>query len=213
MVAQSTPPAEEGFGEGPSKALALVNAAIDNRLAIIGASAAVGIRPERLKLGGPHRVYPHPQPVDVRAAQHRAGDRGGRAAGPGAQRPHGWRLPRAPQGEGHPARGVPRARDARQALGRGAAGGGPRLCARRTRCDYEYGLEPYLRHKPDRSLDPGPLTYAYAVIFYRDGSRQFDVMSAAEIEDIRKRSSQPGRGPVGDGLLRRWPRRPRCGGS
>ena len=62
--------------------------------------------------------------------------------------------------------------------------------------DYAYGLEPYLLHKPSREADPGPYTHAYAVIFYRDGSRQFDVMTVAEIEATRKRSSASTSGPV-----------------
>ena len=61
--------------------------------------------------------------------------------------------------------------------------------------DYEYGLQPRLVHKPSTELDPGNYTGAYAVIFYRDGSTQFDYMSIAEIEAIRARSSSPNAGP------------------
>jgi recombination protein RecT len=61
--------------------------------------------------------------------------------------------------------------------------------------DYEYGLDQQLYHHPSRELDPGSLAYAYAVIVYRDGERQFDVMSAAEIEQVRKRSSAGQSGP------------------
>jgi recombination protein RecT len=61
--------------------------------------------------------------------------------------------------------------------------------------EYGYGLDPYLRHVPSQEADPGPFSGAYAVIFYRDGSRQFDYMPIVEIEAIRKRSASPDRGP------------------
>ena len=59
--------------------------------------------------------------------------------------------------------------------------------------DYEFGLNPRLEHKPAGS--EGDVTHAYAVIRYKDGGVDFDVMTVAEIEAIRKRSKASGNGP------------------
>jgi recombination protein RecT len=49
------------------------------------------------------------------------------------------------------------------------------------------GLNPDLRHEP--SFDPErPMTHVYAVAVFKDGARQFDVMSRAEVEKIRNSS-------------------------
>lgn len=60
---------------------------------------------------------------------------------------------------------------------------------------YAYGLTDVLRHVPDLSEDPGDVTHAYAVARLKDGSVQFDVMSKAEIEAIRRRSKAGTSGP------------------
>jgi recombination protein RecT len=61
--------------------------------------------------------------------------------------------------------------------------------------EFHYGLDPDLRHVPALVPDPGPLAYVYAVAIFRDGDRQFDVMSAAEVEAIRQRSRAKNAGP------------------
>lgn len=57
--------------------------------------------------------------------------------------------------------------------------------------DYGYGLEPYLHHRPALGVPEdaaNPMTHAYAVVHFRSGDKQFDVMSAAEILAIKARS-------------------------
>jgi recombination protein RecT len=61
--------------------------------------------------------------------------------------------------------------------------------------DFAYGLDPTLRHVPALVEDPGKLAYCYAVAIFADGSRQFDVMSAVQVEDVRKRSKAKDSGP------------------
>jgi recombination protein RecT len=60
--------------------------------------------------------------------------------------------------------------------------------------DYEFGLNPRLEHKPADDIDK-PLTHVYAVIVYKDGGKDFDVMTKAEVERIRKRSKAAKDGP------------------
>lgn len=62
--------------------------------------------------------------------------------------------------------------------------------------DYAYGLKPYLEHRPALGVPEdanNPMTHAYAIVFYRDGETQFDVMSAAEILAIKARSKSKDR--------------------
>lgn len=57
--------------------------------------------------------------------------------------------------------------------------------------DYGYGLDPYLHHLPALGVAEdaaNPMTHAYAVVHFRSGDKQFDVMSAAEILAIKARS-------------------------
>lgn len=60
--------------------------------------------------------------------------------------------------------------------------------------DYEFGLEPKLYHRPTADADK-PVTHAYAVLRLKDGGVDFDVMTRAEIDAIRKRSRTGDRGP------------------
>ncbi len=57
--------------------------------------------------------------------------------------------------------------------------------------DWQFGLEPTLIHRPDlQSMDPNIESIAvYAVAHLKDGGRQFIVMSRAQIEAIRLKSS------------------------
>jgi recombination protein RecT len=52
---------------------------------------------------------------------------------------------------------------------------------------YQHGTDEWLRHVPFLDGDPGPFTHYYSVAHYRDGSAQFVVMSAAQIEAHRQR--------------------------
>lgn len=60
--------------------------------------------------------------------------------------------------------------------------------------DYEYGLAPFLRHKPTRG-EAGPATEVYAVATLLNGGSAFVVMSLPQVEAIRKRSRASGNGP------------------
>lgn len=180
--------------DGPQRALVAVTREIDNRLAIVQASATAGITADRLKLVALTVFTKTPsllacEPVSIARAIVEAGQ-----------------LGLEPTGLLGGAYLVPRGRQATLMIGyRGLvilakrSGEVQRVEARVVRAkdvfEYGYGLEPYLRHQPSREADPGDLTYAYAVIVYRDGERQFDVMSRAEIEAIRGRSSAGQAGP------------------
>ena len=59
--------------------------------------------------------------------------------------------------------------------------------------DYEFGLEPKLHHKPAGST--GAVTHVYAVIRYKDGGYDFDVMTVAEVEAVKARSKARNDGP------------------
>jgi recombination protein RecT len=59
--------------------------------------------------------------------------------------------------------------------------------------DYALGLNPRLEHKP--GVARGDTTYVYAVVHYKDGGHDMEVMSRADIEAIRKRSKASGNGP------------------
>lgn len=62
--------------------------------------------------------------------------------------------------------------------------------------DYAYGLVPRLEHVPFLGTeDPGKMTHVYGVVVYRSGHRDFDVMSAAEVDVIRRRSRSNDDGP------------------
>ncbi|WP_082806148.1 recombination protein RecT [Marichromatium gracile] len=61
--------------------------------------------------------------------------------------------------------------------------------------ELEYGLEEKLRHIPSTDEDPGQVTHVYAVAKLRDGGIQYEVMTRAEVEAVRKRSRAGGNGP------------------
>jgi len=60
--------------------------------------------------------------------------------------------------------------------------------------DYEFGLEPFLRHKPTRET-PGKPTDIYAAATFLNGGSAFEVLSVPDVELIRKRSKTPNAGP------------------
>lgn len=61
---------------------------------------------------------------------------------------------------------------------------------------YELGLNPVLRHIPN-DKQRGEITHAYAVVKYKDGGYNFNVITASEIEDLRRRSPMQGAEPKG----------------
>lgn len=66
--------------------------------------------------------------------------------------------------------------------------------------DYEYGLEPFLRHKP-RMGDRGPVIAYYAVASLTTGGKAFVVLSADEIKALRQGKVGPS-GSISDPM--RW---------
>lgn len=61
--------------------------------------------------------------------------------------------------------------------------------------EYELGLHPDIKHKPSPLADRGAITYVYAVAVLIGGGVQFEVMSRAEIEAVRKQSKAGKNGP------------------
>jgi recombination protein RecT len=59
--------------------------------------------------------------------------------------------------------------------------------------DYAFGLDPRLDHVPSGRL--GDLTHVYAVVRYKDGGVDFDVMTREEDDAIRARSKSSDKGP------------------
>ena len=60
--------------------------------------------------------------------------------------------------------------------------------------EYEYGLESKLVHKP-ATAERGDIVFAYAYAKFTDGGRAFEVMTRAEIEDVRRQSKASQSGP------------------
>lgn len=60
---------------------------------------------------------------------------------------------------------------------------------------YQLGLSPDIKHVPFSGADRGPMTHVYAVAQLMGGGVQFEVMSRAEIEEIRSQSKAGTRGP------------------
>lgn len=60
---------------------------------------------------------------------------------------------------------------------------------------FAFGTNQYLRHVPTFEDDPGPVIAAYSFVKFKDGSESFHVMSRREIDNIRKRSKSPDKGP------------------
>lgn len=61
--------------------------------------------------------------------------------------------------------------------------------------NYEFGLEESLTHKPADSGKPGPITHVYAVARLKDGGVQFEVMSKAQVDEVRAQSKAGNGGP------------------
>lgn len=62
--------------------------------------------------------------------------------------------------------------------------------------EYEYGLTECLRHVPSTEpIEERPITHVYMVAHFTDGGHYIDVMSKAEVDEIRKRSLASNSGP------------------
>lgn len=62
------------------------------------------------------------------------------------------------------------------------------------RFECSFGLEPQLRHEPDWDSE-GELRFVYAIARLKGGAVQYEVMSRAQIEKVRKGSPSGNRGP------------------
>jgi recombination protein RecT len=58
-----------------------------------------------------------------------------------------------------------------------------------------FGLEEKCEHVPGDSTDPAAITHVYAIIRYKDGGHHLEVMTRAQVDDIRKRSRAGQSGP------------------
>ena len=63
--------------------------------------------------------------------------------------------------------------------------------------DYEYGLDEHLSHIPSKvpHAEGEKPEFVYCIAHFKDGGHYFDVMSQAEVESVRKRSSAAESGP------------------
>lgn len=61
--------------------------------------------------------------------------------------------------------------------------------------NYQLGLNPDIEHVPASVADRGPVTHVYAVAKLKGGGVQFEVMSRAEIENVRSTSKAGNSGP------------------
>lgn len=61
--------------------------------------------------------------------------------------------------------------------------------------ELEYGTNPRLKHRPSLKDDPGPLKCVYAIGTLKDGCKQVEVMTRAQVESIRRRSKAANDGP------------------
>ena len=64
--------------------------------------------------------------------------------------------------------------------------------------EYEEGDNPFIRHKPCIDGGAGKAIAVYAIAKKTNGDKQFEVMSFADVEDIRKKSSSGKFGPWKD---------------
>lgn len=67
----------------------------------------------------------------------------------------------------------------------------PRAVYEQDDFEFEFGLNEKLRHIPTTKKDRGELTHVYAVVQMKDGGFMFDVMTRAEVEEIRAMSKAP----------------------
>jgi recombination protein RecT len=69
---------------------------------------------------------------------------------------------------------------------------------------YEEGVVPILRHKPYMGQDPGNMVAVYAVAHFANGFAQPEVMSAWQVEAVRRRSRAAAAGPWATDTAAMW---------
>lgn len=63
--------------------------------------------------------------------------------------------------------------------------------------DYKFGTDGFIEHKPGSGTQRKPITHVYCILHLPFGSRSFDVMTAAEVEEIRQKYSKTNKaGPL-----------------
>jgi recombination protein RecT len=62
--------------------------------------------------------------------------------------------------------------------------------------EFEFGLEPKLKHVPTMDADKGEITWVYAIYHLVNGGYGFEVMSRAEIEAHRFKYSKASNSPA-----------------
>lgn len=71
--------------------------------------------------------------------------------------------------------------------------------------DYTLGLSPDLKHRPVRiGGERGPMVAAYAVATHKDGRQELEVLTAEDIEKVRRVSRAKDSGPWKDWPERMW---------
>ena len=61
--------------------------------------------------------------------------------------------------------------------------------------EFELGDDPFIKHKPFMGGDPGPVVAAYSVAQFKSGEKSREVMTRAQIEQVRAASKSKDRGP------------------
>lgn len=65
--------------------------------------------------------------------------------------------------------------------------------------DYQKGDNPFIFHRPAKTGGrTRPVTHAYSIAIFKDGTKSREVMTVDEIEDIRKQYSRSRKGPWSD---------------
>ena len=66
----------------------------------------------------------------------------------------------------------------------------------RDECEYELGTKPFIRHRPFLAGDRGRLLFGYAIVLMIDSDiPKLEIMTAADLDAIRKRSRSGDAGP------------------
>lgn len=61
--------------------------------------------------------------------------------------------------------------------------------------DYQYGTNEFLHHKPKQTGARRELTHVWAMIYLKSGAIKFEVLERFQVDERRKRSKSPNRGP------------------
>jgi len=200
MPPRNSQPAPQPKGN-TDNALVAINREIDNRMAIIAASSAAGVDPERFKYVALTVLTRTPAlmrctPISIARAIVEASQLGleiGSGALPGA-----YLVPYRNRETGlEEVQLIPSYKGLIDLARRSGqiAKVEARAVREGDRFEYWYGLRPDLIHVPATAAERGGVEYVYAIAFFKDGLPQFDVMSRAEVEVIHRRSKAADSGP------------------